>query len=207
MYQDYYQYLQWLQMCIQTQENRIAALEIALKKIQDEMKQLHEKQAIHVDKIEYKFDQLKVETLEGTLTIGLNPNDLSGIEDFAVQNQSLNTPISPKAQMQRSMKIEEAIYRYLENDLPQIVEETKQKLQIQTNESYLSFIKEDIIKQLPNRIEYHLKANNAQNRSPENAKVTVEMIIASLKQEIQNGVYVFLNNLPENVKGMNTNEL
>ena len=171
------------------------------------MKQLKEKQGIHVDKIEYKFDQLKVETLEGTLTIGLNPNDLSGIEDFAIQNQSLNTPITPKTQMQRSMKIEEAIFRYLESDLPEIIEETRQKLTIQPNESYLSFIKEDIIKQLPNRIEYHLKASNAQNRSAENVIVTEETIIETLKQEIQNGVYVFFSNLPENVKGMNPNEL
>jgi spore germination protein PC len=31
-----------------------------------------------------------------------------------------------------------------------------------------------------------------------------ETIIETLKQEIQNGVFVFLNNLPENVKGMKT---
>jgi spore germination protein PC len=199
MYQDLYQYLQRLQMYIQAQENRIASLEMAINKMKEEMKQLNEKQSIHVDKIEYKFDQLKVETLEGTLTIGLNPNDLSGIEDFAVQNQSLNTPFSPKAQMQRSMKIEETIYRYLETDLPQIIEETQQKLMIQPGESYLAFIKEDIIKQLPNRIDYHLKASLAQNRSPQNTSATDETIIEMLKQEIQNGVFAFLNNLPKNL--------
>ena len=36
--------------------------------------------------MEYKFDQLKVETLEGTLNIGLNPSDLQAIEDFSVPN-------------------------------------------------------------------------------------------------------------------------
>jgi spore germination protein PC len=203
MYQDYSQYLQWLQMCIQAQENRIATLEQTIQKMREEMKKLNEKQSIHVDKIEYKFDQLKVETLEGTLNIGLNPSDLSSIEDFAVQNQSLNTPLSPKAQMQRSMKVEEAIYRYLETDLPLLIEDTQRKLNIQSNESYLSFIKQDIIKQLPNRIEFHLKASSAHDRLPENEN-SDETIIESLKQEIQNGVFVFLNNLPENVKGMKT---
>src|SRR3954447_14733408 len=122
MYQDYSQYLQWLQMCIQAQEQRIITLETTLNKMKEEIKKLNERKSIHVDKIEYKFDQLKVETLEGTLNIGLNPSDLSGIEDFAVQNQSLTTPLSPKDQMQRSMKIEESIYSYLETDLPQLVE-------------------------------------------------------------------------------------
>ncbi len=92
MYQDYSQFLQWVQMTLQAQENRIAALEHTIQKLQEEMKQLKEKPSIQVDKIEYKFDQLKVETLEGTLNIGLNPSDLANIEDFAVQNQSLKTP-------------------------------------------------------------------------------------------------------------------
>lgn len=203
MYQDLYQYLQWLVSSIQTQEKRIAALEQALQKMQNDLKQIGEKPTIHVDTIEYKFDQLKVETLEGTLSIGLNPNDLSGIEDFAIQGQSLNTPISPKDQMQRSMKIEEAIYRYLETDLPQVIEDTERQLRIQPNESYLAFIKQDIIKQLPNRIEYHLKSIPVNEQSDENKTLVENRIIELLKQEIQNGVYTFFNNLPDNVKGMN----
>jgi spore germination protein PC len=203
MYQDYSQYLQWLQMCIQAQEQRILTLENALQKIKEEMKQLNEKQSIHIDKIEYKFDQLKVETLEGTLNIGLNPSDLSGIEDFSVQNQSLTTPYSPKHQMQRSMKIEEAIYRYLETDLPQLVENAQRELAVQPNDEYLSFIKQDIIKQLPIRIEHHLTSNSTSSRTPENAPAD-DKIIEALMQEIQNGVFVFFSNLPENLKGMKT---
>jgi spore germination protein PC len=203
MYQDYSQYFQWLQMCIQAQEQRILALENALQKIKQEMKQLNEKQSIHVDKIEYKFDQLKVETLEGTLNIGLNPSDLAGIEDFAVQNQSLTTPLSPKDQMHRTMKIEEAIYRYLETDLPQLVERAQRELAVQPNDEYLTFIKQDIIKQLPLRIEHHLSPNFSSSRSSENGPAD-EKIMESLKQEIQNGVFVFFTNLPENLKGMKT---
>lgn len=203
MYQDYSQYLQWLQMCIQAQEQRILALENALQKMKEDIKQIDEKKSIHIDKIEYKFDQLKVETLEGTLNIGLNPSELSGIEDFAVQNQSLTTPISPKHQMQRSMKIEETIYRYLETDLPPIVEAVQKEVNVQPNDEYLSFIKQDIIKQLPSRIEYHLTSNSTSNRSSENAS-SDELIIEALKKEIQNGVMVFFNNLPSNLKGMNT---
>ncbi|MEH7304749.1 spore germination protein GerPC [Neobacillus drentensis] len=203
MNQDYSQYLQWMQMCIQAQEQRILTLEKTLQKMREDIKQLSERQSIHVDKIEYKFDQLKVETLEGTLNIGLNPSELAGIEDFAVQNQSLTTPISPKNQMQRSMKIEEAIYRYLETDLPPIVEAAQRELNVQPNDEYLSFIKQDIIKQLPSRIEQHLTSNSATSRSSE-ATRSDDLIIEALKKEIQNGVNIFFSNLPENLKGMRT---
>jgi spore germination protein PC len=202
MYQDLNQYLQSMQMYIQAQEQRIAVLEQTVNRLQKELKQIQEKPVVHVDRIEYKFDQLKVETLEGTLNIGLNPNDLSGIEDFAVQNQSLSTPSSSKEQMQRSMEVEKAIYEYLETNLPQIIADAQNQLSIQPNDSYLSFIKEDIIRQLPNRIDFHLKANAAKVRSEEKNHSIDEMVINSIKQEIQNGVWTFLNNLPENMKGM-----
>ena len=202
MYQDYYQYLQSLQMYIQAQEKRITSLEQTIQKMRDEIKQLDEKKTIHVDKIEYKFDQLKVETLEGTLNIGLNPSDLSAIEELSVPNQGINTPFSPKEQMHTTMRIEESIYRYLESDLPQIITETQSQLSIQPNDSYLSFIKQDIIKQLPSRIDYYLKTNISPERSQEYDSKNEEQIIEALKQEIRNGVSIFLNNLPDNVKGM-----
>lgn len=41
--------------------------------------------------MEYKFDQLKVENLNGTLNIGLNPFSAKGqqIEDFQVDTETL----------------------------------------------------------------------------------------------------------------------
>lgn len=206
MFQDYSQLLQWVQLTLHAHENRMAALEQTVQKLQEEIRILKEKPSIQVDKIEYKFDQLKVETLEGTLNIGLNPSDLANIEDFAVQNQSLNTPIHPKAQMQRSMKIEESIYHYLETDLPALFKDIQNQLNVRLDDSYLDFIKQDILKQLPARIEFHIQNTASVEREGEQG--TEETIIELLKQEIRKGILIFINHLPENVKGMSTqNEL
>ena len=72
-----YQYLQQLHSIVMKQENKILHLEKAIFQLNKEIQELKQKPAIHVDKMEYKFDQLKVETLEGTLNIGLNPSDSS----------------------------------------------------------------------------------------------------------------------------------
>lgn len=205
MFQDYSQFLQWVQMTLQAQENRIVTLEKTIQEIQKEIKTLKDKPSIQVDKIEYKFDQLKVETLEGTLNIGLNPSDLQNIEDFAVENQSLKTPIHPKAHMQRSMKIEESIYEYLETELPSLFKESQNQLNVQLDDSYLDFIKQDILKQLPARIDYHIQSTTINRGSELNPE---ETIIELIKQEIKKGILIFINHLPKNVKGMNTqNEL
>lgn len=202
MYQDYSQYYQWLQNCIQAQDQRIAQLERTVKQLMEELQQIKTKPSIHVDTIEYKFDQLKVETVEGTLNIGLNPTDLQGIEDLAIDNQIANNISHPKVQMQRSMEIEDEILRYLETDLPNIIISTQNTLQIEPNGAYLSFIKEDVKKQLPSRINFHLRNLNPQERSVENQNAANEKIINQIKQEIQNGVLTFFQYLPENVKGM-----
>jgi len=204
MYQDYSQLLQWVQMTLQAQENRIAMLEQSLQKLQEEIKQLKDKPSMRVDKIEYKFDQLKVEKLDGTLNIGLNPSDLANIEDFAVDNQSLKTPIHPKAQMQQSMRIEECINQYLETELPVLFKETQNQLNIRLDDSYLDFIKQDIMKQLPARIDHHIQ--NTIEREDE--QKTEDSIVQLIKQEIKKGILLFINHLPDSVKGMNTqNEL
>ena len=66
MHQDYYQYIQWLQSVSNQQGNRLVQLEQLVQQMAVELKQLKEKPPIHIGTIEYKFDQLKVETVEGT---------------------------------------------------------------------------------------------------------------------------------------------
>lgn len=197
-------YLQKLHAFVESQEKRIIRLEQTLNKLKEETKVLKERPSIKVDKIEYKFDQLKVETLDGTLNIGLNPTDLQNIEEFAVNNEEIKTPISPKNQMQRTLAIENAIYQYLETDLPNVVAEEQRKYNLPLDETYISFIKEDIEKQLPMRIDYYIKQFQATNRGDGLNENMDEDVIQQLIKDIQNGVQTFISHLPENMKGMRT---
>ncbi|WP_394136712.1 spore germination protein GerPC [Cytobacillus oceanisediminis] len=201
MNQQFHSYLQQLHAFVEAQERRIRSLEAMVKKLQGETEALKSRPPMQVDRIEYKFDQLKVESLEGTLNIGLNPSELQNIEDFAVDNKNIKAPISPKNHMKRTMEIEDAIYQYLESELPEVVSTVQQKLNLSVDDSYIPFIKEDIKKQLPNRIDFYIKQQQAANRgSQENDNAEV---IEHLKKEIQNGVHAFISHLPENMKGMN----
>ncbi|QED47186.1 spore germination protein GerPC [Cytobacillus dafuensis] len=204
MTSDLYSYLQKLHVFIDYQEKRILSLERKVSKLTEETKTLKERPAVNVDKIEYKFDQLKVETLEGTLNIGLNPSDLNNIDDFTIENKGIHTPYSPNNQMYRTIDIENAIFHYLDNELTEFITEIGKSQNIDIGEPQISFIKEDIKKQLPSRIDFYLK----KYQSPEhenNADRTNNLndeIINQLKMEIQKGVQTFLNHLPDNVKGL-----
>ncbi|WP_316571136.1 spore germination protein GerPC [Neobacillus sp. YIM B06451] len=193
---DIYQIIQWMQGQLQLYEQRITALENSLRCAEDEIKQLKEKPPIHVGTIQYKFDQLKVETLEGTLSIGLNPQDLQGIEDFSIPSGQPGMPLPPMEMMQRGMKVEEEINRYIESDLPGFIASAETKLGVQHAGSYLSFIQNDIKKQLPGRIEAHLRKAGATGPDDTSIAKTAE----ALKKEIENGVLAFFNHLPANMK-------
>jgi spore germination protein PC len=178
---------------IEYQAKRLQRLEETVNSLQKEIVILKEKPPVQVGNIEYKFDQLKVETLEGTLNIGINPSDLEGVSDFSVDNQNIKVQPSPKNYFRESMDIENEIREFLESSLPAIYEETKEKLNFTVDDSYYQFIKDDILKQLPKRIQIHLSSLTPEDRAMEDQ--SLQGIIEKIKAEIHQGVYLFLNQL------------
>jgi spore germination protein PC len=81
--QELYAHLNW-------QTEQINQLQKQTDKLQTEVELLKKQKHISVEKIEYKFDQLKVETLHGTLHIGVTPNMEKTIEEAAVNGKELS---------------------------------------------------------------------------------------------------------------------
>lgn len=174
-------------------------LQKKIQSLEQTVLELQKRPPVHIDRMEYKFDQLKVETLEGTLNIGLNPTDLQGIEDFSVPNNQKT--LEPKERMSMFTEIESSIDQYLDTNLHSIIVDTCQQLQFQLNESYHDFILQDLKRQLPNRIESYLNQPIRDEHAQEQQK---EWIIEHLIKEVQQGVLTFLQHLPKNMNGGKT---
>jgi spore germination protein PC len=203
---EFYEYIRQLQMFVESQATKIKTLESLVQSLASDLSELKSKPTIQVEKIEYKFDQLKVETLEGTLNIGLNPSDLQAIEDFAVEGkqavgQAVGHPFSPANQFQSTMRIEESLLQNMDSEVVSIIQHYSQENQVNIDESYVAFIKDDIRKQLPNRIQYHLNQIPIDQRNNGKGSENENRIIEMIRNDIQNGIYTFLNNLPNEVKG------
>ncbi|HWJ77674.1 MAG TPA: spore germination protein GerPC [Niallia sp.] len=205
---EFYQYSEQMKHYLQHMEKRIKNLEQLVHSLSEEMASLKQRPSVHVDRIDYSFDQLKIETLEGTLNIGINPEDLSNIEELAINpngpvnqpNGTFYPPINPKQMMNRSMDIEEQMHQFIQLELPELIKEKQTELQLPEDESYINFIQEDVTKQLPTRIQYYLKQAST-NRENEKESLSNEKIIEAIKEEIKNGIHLFLSNIPENMKG------
>jgi spore germination protein PC len=200
MIQEVNQIWQSMQTYMVKQDKKIQQLQQKIYSLEQRIIELQNRPPVHIEKMEYKFDQLKVETLEGTLNIGLNPADLQNIEDFSVPSKK--GPPAIKERMVLFTEIENSIHDYLDKNLLSIMKEAGEQLQFQADEAYQDFISQDIKKQLTNRIEYYL---NQPQKFPESAaQEQKDWIIEQLIKEIHHGVLTFLQNLPENMKGMKT---
>jgi len=150
MIQEVNQIWQSMQAYMMKQDKKIQRLQQKIYSLEQKIIELQNRPPVHIEKMEYKFDQLKVETLEGTLNIGLNPADLQKIEDFSVPGKK--GPPDIKGRTELFTEIENSVHDYLDKNLLSIMKEAGEQLQFQADEAYRDFILQDIKKQLPNRI-------------------------------------------------------
>jgi spore germination protein PC len=185
---------------IQSQKHRIDQLERTIKNLTNDVKELKGRPPISVGTIEYKFDQLKVETLDGTLNIGLNPSDLEGIEDFEVNKKDFLPTGSPKTRMETTMDLEDSIHQYLDTELTPLIKKYEQQLGIEVDHSYIDFIKEDLRKQLPSRIDHLLRLMPIREKDSSAGTKLQEQIEQQMIKDINQAVLAFISNLPNNRK-------
>ncbi|VTR59254.1 Probable spore germination protein gerPC [Actinobacillus pleuropneumoniae] len=68
-------HIQQLFHCLQSQSEQLNRIEHMLKEMRNEINQLQQGNQKSTGHVEYNFDLLKIEKLEGTLNIGLTPSD------------------------------------------------------------------------------------------------------------------------------------
>ena len=140
---DLFYYIHLLAAQIQKMEEKLAKLERENSQLKKTVEKLTKQPPIHIERIDYHFDQLKIEQLEGTLNIGINPKDLQNMDELAIPAIH-NHSFPPQRQQELADSLLEQCHAYLENDLTKLIEEKKTAMQIELDESYMNFIKEDI---------------------------------------------------------------
>lgn len=117
---DMFYYYNQLINKIQRQEEKIRELIDQQAVFQQEMEKLKNEPSINIERIDYQFDQLKIERLEGTLNIGINPNDLKDLDEFSIGQPQFPPPTSHFRNEPFIEKLEKRLNDYLEQELPDI---------------------------------------------------------------------------------------
>lgn len=190
------QQIKQLQDIVEKQSKQISTLEEILKVMQQEIIQIKEKPRMNIERIEYKFDQLKVETLEGTLNIGLTPGSSGEIEDFVVTQNNLEVPV-PQRNQQLSKEIETELRNYLEKDGTEKIKGIANQQGRNLEDHYYQFMLQDVSKQLPQRINHTLNTltTEAIQKGYGEEKIQ-ELAIARLQEDMNKAFAAFIQNLP-----------
>lgn len=180
------EYLQYQNQQIQHMNARISELE---KDVGEQKKSNRQPPVINNN---YHFDLLKIERLEGTLNIGLNPNANdkdSSIQEFAV-GQSMQVPPGTEQYSPMYQGIHEQVQQYLNSDAYKSLEQMERKYHYPLDESYRNFIVEDVKKQIDERILYYMQ------KHPEEMENKEQSIIEEVKRDVEKTFEVFIQNLP-----------
>lgn len=145
---DLYQHMKKQERMIERLATRVDQVE---KSIQDKNSQT-------IEKIEYKFDQLKIEHLDGTLHIGMSPGDLANLDGLDMhQPQQPNYP--PLKQTLTS-----ELNGYLQDNGPSIIRDLANQRHFTIDEGYQSILLADIAKQLPERVAFYEQEARRNNK-------------------------------------------
>jgi spore germination protein PC len=201
MHSEFYAYACQMQAYLQVQERKIACLEQQLLELQKALMELKNKPMVNVEKIEYKFDQLKVETLDGTLNIGLNPTDLQSIDEFAVKKSTVSTGDLTPADLvpfRKSLfnELKAETEKHIQEKVPSLINDLSQQFQRNLDDSYVQFIQQDLLKQLDSRIDYYISQSPPGDFVVDKKDLLREKIASMIQTDISQAISTFIMNLP-----------
>ncbi|WP_047982474.1 spore germination protein GerPC [Ornithinibacillus contaminans] len=177
------QYIAELQQITYRQQEQMKKLE---EKINQLEKQLQENSGPSIDKIEYHFDQLKIERLDGTLHIGLSPNELANIDDLGIPNTNKILPTNTLNQ-----KLLPSLNAFVKEQGPEMIRSFSNPTSKPIDQHAENAMVEDIIKQLPKRIAFY--ENQAREKHQLTTPQQLEAFISDhIKKEIYHSLQKYM---------------
>ncbi|PQZ59920.1 MULTISPECIES: spore germination protein GerPC [Bacillus] len=202
MNQDIYTYLHQLQQALQIQQQTILNLEEQVRLLQEELNELKSRPSSSIGKVEYKFDQLKVENLNGTLNIGLNPFSSKGqqIEDFQVDTETLKVNPETETNPDFYQGILQEMHRYLDEEAYSRILHFEQEERTPLDEMYRQMMVDDIKKQMEHRLPYYLSQVQSYEGISTDPDYLRDVIIQAMKQDIDKAFLSFIQHIPGNFR-------
>ncbi|MBE1446492.1 spore germination protein GerPC [Paenibacillus sp. OAS669] len=190
------QYFQNLHHYVLAHAEKVAELEKTLESVKQELNALKDQKRVHIDRIEYKFDQLKVEKLDGTLNIGITPQSLDEMavgknSDQQMDEQS-ELPAQPTSELQESVQRE--LEQYLDKDVPQQIDQFEQDSEFQLDPWHRMLILDDLKRQMRERMMYYFQQMEPGATKDQLSSIQ-DSVLFRTKTDIQKAVDLYFNKL------------
>ncbi|TDQ42077.1 spore germination protein GerPC [Aureibacillus halotolerans] len=199
------QQLPWMQRMQQLEAQQfqntkdIHRMKRQIEELQSSIEQLQKTPTTHIDKIEYKFDQLKIETLSGALSIGISPQDFEDLDVSSPDPYRQRQPLQA-SQSTEPYKQHQAIHQQtidmLKKDGPSIIADLRQKLGIADDPEITRHMIQDVSAQMPTRIEYYIHQLQAEQAELSDEQL-LEEVNERVRRDVRSAFDLFLRHLPK----------
>lgn len=191
-YTVYPQAFQQMHGLLQSQQRTIEDLQNQLNRLQSEFKDLQ----LEPRTVEYKFDQLKIERLEGTLNIGLGTGKANGdLQDVSVDGNVVQPGTDPEADPEMLHAIQRDVNQYMKDGAWNALVQIENQHEHPLDDPYRQFILQDIHKQIDPRIRYYYKKYCSEGKGSD--PQTPGAIVKHVKNDIYTGMEDFVKKLKQ----------
>ncbi|QAY66274.1 spore germination protein GerPC [Paenibacillus protaetiae] len=181
------------QEALKEQRHEIEKLQKQVAALEEQLQQAGARPMYSIERLEYHFDQLKVQKLEGTLNIGMAPPGECGpvphgdIDQFTAGTPNVfpaaeSTIVTPGVPYPT---IYENVDTYFNEEAPKRLLMLEQEMNVQLDPYHRRIIIDDIRKQVPTRIKYYMKQIGGKDQSKGSPEPNSEVIAAVTAKTIR----------------------
>lgn len=178
--------LQAIEGRLQIMEGQLQAVERSLQALEERLTGMEERPSTRIDKIEYRFEQLKVDTLAGTLQIGLAQGAEGFIEELGAGPHAYqDIQLGQEGNGEPYTRVLEALDAYMETDLNRDIDEVSAHSGADVDPGLRDRIVQDLDKQIRERVLVYMKEIPSKEGPDEAA---VKKIMEKVKADVRSGL-------------------
>lgn len=198
-------YVQQVSNAFRVQAEKIQQLEKLVQELRSDVDLLKNNKSVSYGPINYHFEQLKIEKLEGTLNIGITPNEGNNLDEAVVNGQSIGSQDKGNAGLKD--KIQPQVMSYLQDRIPEQFSHLEKEKNLTIDKKYIQMVTQDLQNQMDGRIEEYLSQLPTTQEGRNNDDEAITSIVEQIKRDIDTAVgrHIELNILGRREQGEGDN--
>ncbi|OZQ69104.1 hypothetical protein CA600_04655 [Paenibacillus sp. VTT E-133280] len=182
-------YVQQVFNTLRLQSEKIQQLEKQLQDLKGDVDSIKNNKAASIGPINYHFEQLKIEKLEGTLNIGITPNEGNNLDEAIVNGKPIGQQEegAPTATA-LSDKIRPEILKYVQEEVPSQFSRLEKEQNLSIDEQYIQMVTQDLLNQMDGRINEYVSQLPAAEEGRRYTEEESTSIVEQIKRDIVTAV-------------------
>lgn len=175
-------YAQQVFNALRLQAEKIQQLEKQLRELQNDVDSIKNTKSASIGPINYHFEQLKIEKLEGTLNIGITPNEGNNLDEAMINGKPIGEQEEGTPAL--SDKIRPEIVKYVQEEVPAQFSRLEREQNLSIDKQYIQMVTQDLLNQMDGRINEYVSQLPAAEEGRGYTEEECASIVEQIKRDI-----------------------